>query len=103
MSRYRWDGSERDAYDEGHRASSWASNPHDRYGDHEERQRHDAYSEGYEDRRREREREEERRQEEAAEEARARRAAEERAWEDEAEVRQYEEQPGPEIEPGDAA
>lgn len=104
MSRYRWDSfdGERDAYDQGYR-DRWASNPHDRYGDHSERQRHEAFEDGRSEHRREEERAEERQREEAEEAYRARRAAEDRAAEEEFYAQHYEpepptEEPGPEPE-----
>ena len=93
MSRYSWDFENRDAYDEGH-CGSFGSNPYDRYGPHEEEQKHRAWDEGYDDQRRERERREEERAQEYAEMERARRESEQRTY-DEAmwEQQQQEEQP----------
>jgi hypothetical protein len=85
VSRYRWnswDGTQ-DAYDEGYRERSCWRNPHERYGDYEEEQRHRAYEEGCRDARWE----EERREEEAREEQ-AREAAYQRQMEEDAAIEQ---------------
>ncbi len=99
MSRYRWSFEERDAYDEGYRAC-FGGNPYERYGSHEEEQKHRAWDDGYNDERRERERREEERAEEERREYEDRRAREGAAY-DEAmyEQQRYEEQPPCEPEP----
>lgn len=96
MGRYRWYGDDREAYDEGHREQACWRNPYERYGSHEEEQKHEAYAEGCGDARRE---EEEEAREEEERESSYRRQQEEAEVEAQREEEQYQQQQ--EEEPGE--